>query len=273
MGAFMIQQLSVAIVGGGIGGLTAALTLRRAGFDVHVYEQAPALSEVGAGIQLAPNCTRILRRLGLLSAIAEMAVRPSAFEFRRWDDNRVLSETPLGDTIEQAFGAPYYHVHRADLIAILVQALPPDRVHLGHRCVGVAEKGERVEVGFAYGSTLEADLVVGADGIHSEVRRALLGPEEPRFTGNVAYRGLVPVGRIAHLGLEHKTTSRLGPDAHTRAGIRWWAASSMLWTLRSNGPCSTACHCRAGALDGLRCWATRAIPCCPIWRKARPRPS
>jgi len=239
---------SVAVVGGGIGGLTAALTLLRADFDVHVYEQAPALSEVGAGIQLAPNCTRILRRLGLLPAIAGVAVRPSAFEFRRWDDNRVLSETPLGDTIEQAFGAPYYHVHRADLITILVQALPPDRIHLAHRCVGVAEKGERVEVGFADGSTLEADLVVGADGIHSEVRRALLGPEEPRFTGNVAYRGLVPVGRIAHLGLEHKTTSRLGPDAHTRAGIRWWAASSTPWTLRSNGLCSTASRCRAGAL-------------------------
>src|SRR4051794_2224466 len=151
MGAFMIQQLSVAIVGGGIGGLTAALTLLRAGFDVQVYEQAPALSEVGAGIQLAPNCTRILRRLGLLPAIADVAVRPVAFEFRRWDDNRVLSETPLGDAMEQAYGAPYYHVHRADLIAILMHALPPDRIQLGRPCVAVTDKGERVAVSFADG--------------------------------------------------------------------------------------------------------------------------
>src|SRR5690348_1005572 len=119
-----IAPLSIVIIGGGIGGLTAALALLRAGFDARVYEQAPTLSEVGAGIQLAPNCTRILQRFGLLPALAQVSVRPSAFEFRRWDDNRVLSETPLGDMIERTYGVPYYHIHRADLIAVLAGALP-----------------------------------------------------------------------------------------------------------------------------------------------------
>ncbi len=99
--------LSVAVVGGGIGGLTAALALLRGGFDVRVYEQATVISEVGAGIQLAPNCTRVLARLGLLPALARIAVRPTVFEFRRWDDDRLLSSTPLGDAIEDRFGYPY----------------------------------------------------------------------------------------------------------------------------------------------------------------------
>src|SRR5918993_576532 len=142
---------SVAIIGAGIGGLTAALALLRAGFDARVFEQARTVSEIGAGIQLAPNCTRVLRRLGLLPAVKRVAVRPIAFEFRRWDDGRLLSETPLGDTVERRFAAPYFHVHRADLVALLRDALPPGRVALGRRCVSVEERGERVLLRFADG--------------------------------------------------------------------------------------------------------------------------
>jgi salicylate hydroxylase len=164
---------SVAVVGGGIGGLTAAVALLRAGLDVRVYEQARTLPAVGAGIQLAPNCTRILGRLGLLPAVARVGVRPTAFEFRRWDDGRVLSRTPLGDSVETAYGAPYFHAHRGDLVTLLADAVPADRVEVGRRCVGVEPRGERAEVVFADGSRTTADVVVGADGIHSAVRQSL----------------------------------------------------------------------------------------------------
>src|SRR4051795_6562762 len=128
---------SAAVVGGGIGGLATAIALRRAGWDVRVYEQATTRSEVGAGIQLAPNCTRILRGLGVLPPVERVAVRPTTFEFRRWDDGGLLSSTPLGDAIEHSYGAPYLHAHRADLVGALAAAVPADRVDVGRRCVGV----------------------------------------------------------------------------------------------------------------------------------------
>src|SRR6185295_13892613 len=163
-----LQPSSAAVVGGGIGGLAAAIALLRAGWDVRVYEQAGLRSEVGAGIQLAPNCTRILRGFGVLPAVERVAVRPTTFEFRRWDDGRLLSATPLGDAIERSYGAPYLHSHRADLVAALAAAVPADRVDGGRRCLGVTPDGE---IRFADGSRETADLVVGADGIHSAVRQ------------------------------------------------------------------------------------------------------
>jgi salicylate hydroxylase len=205
---------SAVVVGGGIGGLTAAVALSAAGFDVRVFEQAGTVAEVGAGIQLAPNCTRILDGLGLLPALDRVAVRPETFEFRRWDDGRLLSRTTLGEEIERAYGAPYFHVHRADLVRILTEALPADRVEKGRRCVGVRHRDAGAEVRLADGSTVDADVVVGADGIRSAVRQALFGPEDARFTGHVAYRGLVPAERLADLAIERRCTVRLGPGAH-----------------------------------------------------------
>jgi salicylate hydroxylase len=205
---------SVAVVGGGVGGLTAAVALLQAGLDVRVYEQSPALSAVGAGIQLAPNCTRILGRLGLLPAVQRVAVRPTEWEFRRWDDGRVLSRTALGDAVEATYDAPYLNAHRGDLVALLAAAVPADRVETGRRCVGVVPHDDRPEVAFADGSRAVADVVVGADGIHSAVRRSLFGGEHPRFTGHVAYRGLIPAERIAHLGIARRCTMRMGPGAH-----------------------------------------------------------
>ena len=143
-----------------------------------------------------------------------MAVRPEDFEFRRWDDGRVLSRTPLGDAVEATYGAPYLNAHRADLVAVLTAALPEGGIEVGRRCVDVVPRGERAEARFADGSSTVADLVIGADGIHSVVRQALFGADRPRFTGHVAYRGLVPADRIAHLGLARRCTVRLGPGAH-----------------------------------------------------------
>jgi salicylate hydroxylase len=204
----------VAIIGGGIGGLGAALSLLQAGFDVQVYERASAVSEVGAGIQVSPNASRILHRLGLADELARMGVRPTHFHQRRWDDGRTLLRSPLGDAVVEAFGFPHYQTHRADLVAALVSALPDERLHVRHRLIGVENHGDRVEATFDNGTTVEADLLVGADGIHSAVRAALFGPEHPSFTGCAAYRGLVPAERLRHLDLEVTAQIWMGPDAH-----------------------------------------------------------
>lgn len=208
------SDLSVAVVGGGIGGLAAALSLRHAGFDVHVYEQAAALGEIGAGIQISPNASRILHRLGLAEALAARGVRPVASHQRRWDDGRTLQRAPLGDTVMQAFGAPYYHFHRADLLAALGGALPAERLHVGHRLVDAIDRGDRVELQFENGARATADVAVGADGIHSRLRQILFGPEAPQFTGCIAYRGLVPADRLAQLGLEVTSNNWMGPGGH-----------------------------------------------------------
>jgi salicylate hydroxylase len=182
--------MRASIIGAGIGGLTAALTLRRAGLEVSIYEQAPELREVGAGIQLAPNATRILERLGLRDGLARIGVRPETIEHRRWQDGRVLLRQPLGVACEREFGAPYYHVYRPDLLDLLAAAVGPGAVRLGRRCVAVAERADAVELTFEDGTTASADVVIGADGIHSTIRAAILGPESPWFSGSIAYRGL-----------------------------------------------------------------------------------
>lgn len=208
------RPLSVGIVGGGIGGLAAALSLSRAGLDVHVYEQARALSEIGAGIQVSPNASRILHRLGLAGELARMGVRPLAWHQRRWDDGRTLLRTPLADDVVGAFGFPHYQIHRADLLASLLRALPPERLHVGYRLTGLVDRGDRVEVRFENGVRIDVDLLVGADGIHSTVRRVLFGAESLRFTGCVAYRGLVPAERLRGLGLEVTAQVWMGPGKH-----------------------------------------------------------
>jgi salicylate hydroxylase len=205
---------SVAIVGGGIGGLTAAVALLQAGFDVHIYEQARWLSEVGAGINVSPNASRVLIRLGLGGDLAKAGVRPSSFHQRRWDNGRTLLRSPLGDAVEAAFGVPHYSFHRADLHALLARAVPAERVHLSHRCVGFDDRGDHVEITFDDGRRASADVLIGADGIHSTIRHRLIGPEQPRFTGCVAYRGLVPADRVAHLDLDASAQIWLGPHQH-----------------------------------------------------------
>jgi salicylate hydroxylase len=204
----------VAIIGGGIGGLGAALSLFRAGVDVRVYEQARVLREVGAGIQVSPNASRVLHGLGLADELAKLGVRPLASHQRRWDDGRTLLKTPLGDTVLAVFGYPHYQSHRADVLAMLINALPPERLHIGHRLVAFTDRGDRVEAEFENGERITADVLVGADGIHSTVRRLLFGPANPDFTGCVAYRGLVPAGRLKHLDLEVSAQMWMGPGKH-----------------------------------------------------------
>jgi len=202
------------VIGGGLGGLAAALSLHRAGFAVDVYEQAPELNEVGGGINMGPNAARILYRLGLGAALDRDAVRPLSAHVRRWDDGRTLQKVPLNPVCDELYGAPHLTVHRADLQRSIASGLPKERIHLGHRLTSLADKGDRVEAIFANGNRVEADVLAGADGIHSTVRTLLFGDEAPRFAGCVAYRGLVPAGCVADLGLERGNQSWLGPGGH-----------------------------------------------------------
>jgi salicylate hydroxylase len=206
--------MSIGVVGGGIGGLSAALSLLAAGFEVHVFERAPALGEVGAGVQVSPNASRVLHRLGLAETLARTGVKPLAWHQRRWDDGRTLQRTPLAESLEATFGFPHYQMHRADLLAALADAIPAERIHLGHRLVSFADRGDGVRASFANGAHADVDVLVGADGIHSVVRAALFGPQEPRFTGCVAYRGLIPADRLRHLPMEVTAQLWLGPGRH-----------------------------------------------------------
>ncbi|GAA3812106.1 hypothetical protein GCM10022403_052360 [Streptomyces coacervatus] len=165
------------VVGAGIGGLAATLSLRRAGHDVTLVEQTPRFTEVGAGIQLAPNATRVLRGLNLLDAVAAQAARPADLSFRAWSDGAEICRYALGREVEDEFGAPYLQVHRADLQQALAAAVPPGSVRLNTVVAGIDQDEESAYVTTASGERLSADLVVAADGIRSAARRQLFGAD------------------------------------------------------------------------------------------------
>src|SRR5215468_6353040 len=206
--------LKIAVIGGGIGGLTAALSLSRAGFEVDVYEQAPELTQIGGGINMGPNAARVLRRLGLAAGLDREGVRPLFTHQRRWQDGRTLQRAPLNPLCGELYGAPHITIHRADLLAVIAAAFPAERVHLGYRLVGLEVEADGTKAWFENGVRIAADVLIGADGINSTVRSALFGEEAPVFAGCVAYRGLVPVERIADLALDTGNQSWVGPGAH-----------------------------------------------------------
>lgn len=182
----------VAIVGAGLGGLTLALALARAGWRPRVYEQAPALAEVGAGITISPNAYRVLAHLGLEPELERLGYVPERQWTQHWRTGDVLIETRRGPDMQARYGAGYTHLHRADLHRALVRALETldgDAIRLGHRLV-TADGAGRAE--FANGASVEADVLVGADGLRSVVRETLFRTQPPFFTGQVAWRGMVP---------------------------------------------------------------------------------
>ena len=199
------------IVGAGIGGLTAALALSQAGIDVHVFEQASVLREVGAGLLMGPNAVRVLHRLGLEEALRRVVTIPESIDSRDWQDGSILVRMPLRDAAVARWGAPAYNVHRADLHDTLRSALGDQHITLGARCVAVEQSRHDVTVRFADGRETIGDVLIGADGIHSVVREYVAGPDRAIWSRQVAWRGLAPASVGQEIGLELRQHSFWGP--------------------------------------------------------------
>ncbi len=208
--------MKILIAGGGIGGLTAALCLARTGHQVEVFEQAEVLGEIGAGLQISPNSSRVLHHLDLQEALQKVAFLPQATQFRHWRTGNVISESPLGDTAIACYGSPYYHIHRGDLLNLLAEAAGKSdliRLHTAAAITNIEQDATAVSV-TTDKDKAEGDLLVGADGIHSIVRAHLWGDEPARFTGNIAWRALVPAEAIPEQVIRPVTTAWWGPDKH-----------------------------------------------------------
>lgn len=204
----------IAIAGGGIGGLAAAAFCHRAGMAVDVFEQAPALREIGAGLVVPPNLVRLLRRLGLHEGLARVGVRLEVgWEFRRWETGEVLFSQRL-DESAALYGEDTWVVHRADLLDLLRSAVPEHAVHLGHRVVGVDQDENHARLRLAGAPDAMADVVVAADGIHSVLRRAVATPGPPRYAGLCAWRSLVPADAAPEIARRPVQTLWLGPGRH-----------------------------------------------------------
>ena len=209
--------MKVIISGGGIGGLTAALCCLHHGAEVIVLEQTPELDEVGAGIQIPPNAMKVFAALGLDTALAERAFRPLAIEARMGRSGLKLFHIPLAEHAVKRWGAPYLHIHRADYIAVLAAALrtqSPDALQLGGKVADYSQTEDLVEVRLADGRRISGDALIGADGIHSPVREQMLGAEKPIFTGNIAWRAVVPMAALGAHAPRPTACVWMGPGKH-----------------------------------------------------------
>jgi len=220
----------VAIIGGGIGGLTAAQALRQAGAEVSVFEATPELREIGAGVALGSNAMKVLRALGLEAEVRRVAGHAPSRMVRNWKTGRIVSRISREEETAR-FGSASAPVHRADLLDVLAESLPGDIATLGARCVGVESAGEVAVARFADGSEVEADVVVGADGIHSTVRESLFGPDAPRFTGKVCYRSVVRADAVRGEPPARDNTTWLGPHG-----------AIVLYPLRGGELINVVCH-------------------------------
>jgi len=207
----------VAIVGGGIGGLCAALALIRHGVEVAVYEQAPELKELGAGVQISSNGTRVLYALGLGPQIEKVGVVVAGKEIRLWSTGQTWKLFDLGAVSVERYGFPYMMFHRGDLHGALLAAIRgvrPDAIRLGRKCVGVTPSADGVELQFESGERASAPLLIGADGVQSRVRLATFGADRPEFTGIVCWRVLVPRDRVPSGIKLDVGTNWVGPGGH-----------------------------------------------------------
>ncbi len=210
----MARPLKVVVIGGGIGGLTAATALMARGIAAEIYEQTDELTPVGAGIQMTPNAVKVLRALGLERGLRETGFFPEATVGHDWRSGKVVFRTPLAGECERLYGAPYVQIHRADLQRTLCEKLPAGTVRLGKRCVAVRSERSSAIARFADGSEAEGDLLIAADGIRSVARTTLFTEGTPRFTGNICWRSVIPFDRPDHELVEPNNAIWFGPRGH-----------------------------------------------------------
>jgi salicylate hydroxylase len=203
--------MNIVIAGGGIGGLAAAIALKTSGHAVTILEKTSRFARVGADVNLTPNAVRALDGLGVGDALRRTAARPTHRISRDWDTGAETSRLEMADAAEQKYGAPQLTIHRADLLAALESVLPQGFVRHAAAVSGIDAGAARPHVLLDTGERLDADVVIGADGIHSAVRTALFGQEKPVFTGMVAYRAVVPRSRLDIPNLD-AFTKWWGPD-------------------------------------------------------------
>ena len=283
----------ILIIGGGIGGLACALALIRRGIEVEVYEQAHELREVGAGVQIGANGTRVLHALGLKDALATTQFFASGKAARLWNTGETWTTFDLGAIAQERYGSPHIFMHRGDLQAALADAIRrerPDAIRLGRRFGSLTQNDDGVTVIFADGSTAHGALAIGADGIRSPVRETLFGKDAPAFVGIVAWRGLVPMDALPPQISRTAAVNWLGPGGHAlhypvRAGALMnivafierddWQVES--WTERGThdelardfSGWHADLHAILGGIEQPFKWALMMRPAMPRWSSGR----
>lgn len=209
--------MRVLIAGAGIGGLTAALAALRLGHEVEVYEQASELKEVGAGVQLSANGTRVLYALGVGEELKSLSCEASGKEIRLWNTGETWKLFDLGKVSIERYGFPYFTVYRPDLLDVLARAvrrLKADAIHLGRKCVGFTQTDGEVRLDLEEGTTATGDALIGADGVHSPIRQTLFGADKPQFSGIIAWRGIIPMERLPARMERRVGVNWVGPGGH-----------------------------------------------------------
>ncbi|MEM6760170.1 MAG: FAD-dependent monooxygenase [Pseudomonadota bacterium] len=241
--------------GGGVGGLAAGIALALRGHDVHVLEQAPALTEIGAGLQISPNGWRVLAALGVAELLEPVIFAPEAIEMRVGQSGARIFRLPLRETAQARWGAPYVHVHRADLVAALLarlDAVAPGALKTGHSLTGFRHVEGGVEVVLADADSLRADLLVGADGIHSAIRAQLLGPDQPRYTGNVAWRAVVPLSVLGDVAPPPTACVWVGHGRHAvTTRVRGGEMANFVGMVETPAPAPEGWRTKGSAADAL----------------------
>ncbi|SFU21811.1 alpha/beta hydrolase fold domain-containing protein [Mesorhizobium sp. YR577] len=218
--------MHVIVVGAGIGGLSTALQCLRLGMRVTLLEHAPALREIGAGVQISSNGTVVLKQLGLLSDADAVGVRPVSFRVLAFDDDSIISDMPLGPAAAERYGETFYQFHRADLLGILADALPKGVLRLNARVADFDQDADGVRVTLADGEQISGDVLVGADGIHSVIRKKLVGDGGTVFSGKLVWRALIPADRIRNMAFKERFYGWAGADRMVWA---YWVRPGMLF--------------------------------------------
>ena len=216
----------IAVIGAGLGGACAAALLQRQGFDVALYEQADAFTRLGAGIHVGPNVMKVFRRLGIEQALLEIGSHPDFWFSRDGETGDYFSRIRLGAFAKREYGAAYVTVHRAEMHQIQLTAIAPGTLQFGKRLAAIADRGEDVLLSFEDGTTATADIAIGADGINSKLREALLGPERPNYSGWVGHRALIPAERLQGRGVE---------VAAFEDCVKWWTEDRHLMAYYTSG--------------------------------------